>query len=84
MAKIPTIVKRDSHGYVNKQRNLDGTADSIVSKRYISKKKPKKIIRARKTKPMTYVGIDLHKEFLQVETMDDKGHTLFNEKITIV
>ena len=31
---------------------------------------------------MTYVGIDLHKEFLQVEAMDDKGHTLFNEKIT--
>ncbi len=67
---------------MNKQRNLDGTADSIVSKRYTSKKKPKKIIRTRKTKPMTYVGIDLHKEFLQVETMDDKGHTLFNEKIT--
>ena len=31
---------------------------------------------------MTYIEIDLHKEFLQVEAMDDEDKTLFNEKIT--
>jgi len=66
---------------VNKELILDGTENSVLSQRYCSKKKPKKIIRTRKTKPMTYVGIDLHKEFLQIEAMDDKGNTLFNEKI---
>lgn len=66
---------------MNKERNLDGTKNSIVSKIHSYKKKPKKIIRTRKTKSMTYVGIDLHKEFLQIEVMDDKGNTLFNEKI---
>ena len=32
-------------------------------------------------KSMTYVRIDLHKEFLQVETMDNDGNVLFNERI---
>ncbi len=49
---------------MNKERNLDGTKYTSSSKRYSSKKKAKKIIRTRKTKSMTYVGIDLHKEFL--------------------
>ncbi len=29
---------------------------------------------------VTYVGIDLHKEFLQVEAMDNDGNVLFNER----
>jgi len=66
---------------VNRERNLDGTKNTISGKKHSSKRKAKKIIRTRKTKSMTYVGIDLHKEFLQVEAMDDNGNVLFNEKI---
>lgn len=66
---------------MNKERNLDGTRHTISGKRYSLKKKAKKIIRSRKTKSMTYVGIDLHKEFLQVEAMDNDGNVLFNERI---
>ena len=45
-----------------------------------SKKSPKKQIRGKKDKGM-YVGIDLHKEFLQVATMDDDGKILQNIKV---
>ena len=66
---------------MNKERNLDGTKNTVSSKKSSSKKKAKKIIRTRKIKSMTYVGIDLHKEFLQVEAMEDDGTVLFNERI---
>ena len=66
---------------MNKERNLDGTKNTTSGTRSSFKKKAKKIIRTRKTKSMTYVGIDLHKEFLQVEAMGNNGNILFNEKI---
>ena len=66
---------------MNKERNLDGTKNTTSGTRSSFKKKAKKIIRTRKIKSMTYVGIDLHKEFLQVEAMDNNGNVLFNEKI---
>ena len=66
---------------MNKKQNLDGTKNQKVSKARNFKRKPKKIIRTVKTKSMIFVGIDLHKEFLQIEAIDEKGNTLFNEKI---
>jgi len=67
---------------VNQERNLDGIKNTISNKRHSSKKKTKKIIRTKKTKSMmTYVGIDLHKEFLQMEAMDDDGNVLLNERV---
>ena len=62
---------------MNKERNLDGTKNTTSGTRSSFKKKAKKIIRTRKTKSMTYVGIDLYKEFLQVEAMDNDGNILF-------
>ena len=66
---------------MDKERNLDGTKNTTSGTRSSFKKKAKKIIRTRKIKSMIYVGIDLHKEFLQVEAMDNDGNILFNEKI---
>ena len=66
---------------MNKQRTLDDTKNIKSTKRYNSKRKTNKIIRIKRTKHMVYVGIDLHKEFLQVEAMNDSGSTLFNKKV---
>ena len=66
---------------MNKQRTLDGTKNIKSTKKNNVKRKTNKIIGTKRIKHMTYVGIDLHKEFLQVEAMDDKGSILFNKKI---
>ncbi len=66
-----------------KRRNSDSIGNESNSKirnPSYSKKSPKKQIRAKKDKGM-YVGIDLHKKFLQVATMDDDGKILQNIKV---
>ena len=45
-----------------------------------TKRIPKKQIRNKTTKSM-YVGIDLHKKFLQVAVMDNDGKILQNKKV---
>ncbi len=69
MAKIPTIVKRDSHGYVNKKArksdSIKNESSSKVRKYSAPKKITNKQIRKNPKKGM-FVGIDLHKKFLQV------------------
>ena len=45
-----------------------------------SPKNAKKQIRGKSKKGM-FVGIDLHKKFLQVAVMDDKGKILHNDKV---
>ena len=66
-----------------KARKSDSVTDeSNSSKTYSasSKKSPKKQIRTKSNKTM-YVGIDLHKKFLQVAIMDNDGNILQNDKV---
>ena len=65
------------------RRNSDSIrneSNSKIRNSSSSKKSPKKQIRNKITKNM-YVGIDLHKKFLQVAVMDNDGKVLQNKKV---
>ncbi len=62
-----------------KRRNSDSIGNESNS-RARNPSSSKKQIRVKKDKGM-YIGIDLHKKFLQVATMDNDGKILQNIKI---
>ncbi len=65
------------------RRNSDSIrneSNSKIQSSSYSKKSPKKQIRNKSKKTM-YVGIDLHKKFLQVAIMNNEGKVLQNNKV---
>ena len=63
-----------------KSDSIGNESNSKIRNSSYSKKSPKKQIRVKKDKSM-YVGIDLHKKFLQVATMNNDGKILQNIKV---
>lgn len=64
-----------------KSDSIKNESSSFKIRKSLSPKKiPKKQIRSKSKKSM-YVGIDLHKKFLQVAIMDETGKVLQNDKV---
>lgn len=63
-----------------KSDSIKNESNSKIRKSLSPKKIPKKQIRNKSKKSM-YVGIDLHKKFLQIAIMDNGGKVLQNKKV---
>ena len=67
-----------------RKRNSDGTRHGVKNaNKQITPRKNLGVKRI-KSQSQVYVGIDLHKEFMQVSAMDVDGNELLNEKIPAI